>query len=65
MIYPYSCINKAENNPLWWLDTVFQGQYLPSLKINYVAINKDLEKLPPQVFYDQGGNDIGVVTATK
>ena len=26
---------------------VFQGQYLPSLSINYVTINKDLEKLPP------------------
>ena len=30
-----------------WLDTVFQGQYLASLSINYVAINKDLEKLSP------------------
>ena len=35
---------------LRWLDTVFQGQYLPSLRINYVAINKVLEKLPPQLF---------------
>ena len=25
---------------LRWLDTVFQGQYLPSLSTNYVAINK-------------------------
>ena len=25
---------------LRWLDTVFQGQYLPSVSINYVAINK-------------------------
>ena len=25
---------------LRWLDTVFQGQYLPSFSINYVAINK-------------------------
>ena len=32
------------------LDTVFQGQYLPSLSINYVAINKHLEKLPPQLY---------------
>ena len=24
-------------------------QYLPSLSINYVAISKDLKKLPPQV----------------
>ena len=35
---------------LRWLDTVFQGQYLPSLSINYVAINKDLEKLTPQLY---------------
>ena len=47
-----------------WLDTVFQGQYLPSLSVNYVTINKDLEKLPPQLYqikmnicYDQGCND--------
>ena len=57
---------------LRWLDTVFQGQYLPSLSINYVAINKVLEKLPPQLYkikmkicYDQGCNGIGVVIATK
>ena len=24
---------------------VFQGQYLPSLSINYVTINKDLRKI--------------------
>ena len=35
---------------LRWLDTVFQGQYLPSLRIIYVAINKVLEKLPPQLY---------------
>ena len=35
---------------LRWLDTVFQGQYLPSLSINYVAINKVLEKLPSQLY---------------
>ena len=35
---------------LRWLDTVFQGQYLPSLSINYVAINKVFEKLPPQLY---------------
>ena len=28
----------------------FQGQYLPSLSINCVAINKDLEKLPPRLY---------------
>ena len=32
---------------LRWLDGVFLGQYPPSLSITYVAINKDLEKLPP------------------
>ena len=35
---------------LRWLDIVFQGQYLPSLSVNYVAINKDLEKLTPQLY---------------
>ena len=35
---------------LRWLDTVFHGQYLPSLSINYVAKNKVLEKLPPQLY---------------
>ena len=39
-----------EMSDLRWLDTVFQGQYLPSLSINYVAINKVLEKLPPQLY---------------
>ena len=37
-----------ELGTLRWLDTVFQGQYLPCVSINYVAINKDLEKLTPQ-----------------
>ena len=57
---------------LRWLDTVFQGQYLPSLSINYVAINKVLGKLRPQLYqikmkicYDQGCNGIGVVIATR
>ena len=31
---------------LKWLDAVFQGKYFASLSINYVAINKNLEKLP-------------------
>ena len=58
--------------PLRWLDTVFQGQYLPSFSINYVAKNKVLENLPPQLYQikmkicsDQGCNGIGVVIATK
>ena len=33
-----------------WLDAVFHGQYLPSLSINYIAINKDLKQLPPQLY---------------
>ena len=35
---------------LRWLDRVFQGLYLPSLPIDYVAINKDLEKLSAQLY---------------
>ena len=35
---------------LRWLDIVFQGQYLPSLSVNYVAISKDLEKLTTQLY---------------
>ena len=57
---------------LRWLDTVFQGQCLPSLSINYVAINKCLKKLPPQLYqikmkicHDQGCKDIGVVIAME
>ena len=37
---------------LRWLDRVFRGQYLPSLSVNYVVvINRDLEKLPPHLYY--------------
>ena len=39
----YHCFSSE----LRWLDGVFLGQYPPSLSITYVAINKDLEKLPP------------------
>ena len=35
---------------LRWLHRVFKGQYLQSFIRNYVAINKDLEKLPPQLY---------------
>ena len=42
---------------LRWLDTVFQGQYLPSLSINNVAINKDLEiKIATTVVLDNDEN---------
>ena len=40
---------------LRWLDRVFQGQYLTSLSINYVAINKDLEKSPLQLYWINNG----------
>ena len=41
---------KSGLSDLRWLDTVFQGQYLPSLSINYVAKIEVLEKLPPQLY---------------
>ena len=56
---------------LRWLGRVFQGQYFSSLSKNYVVINRDLEKLTPQLYwinmkicYDQGYNDSEVVMAT-
>ena len=46
--------------------------FVPETIFNYVAINKDLEKILPQLYKikmkiccDQGYNDIGVVIATK
>ena len=42
--------NKNLLSDLRWLDTVFQGQYPPRLSVNYVAINKVLEKLTPQLY---------------
>ena len=60
------------NRSIRWLDTVFRGHYLPSLSINCVSMNKDLEKLPPLLYQikmkiccDQVWKDIGVVVATK
>ena len=42
---------KAYNiTVLRWLDTVFLSEYLSCLSVNYVAINKDLEKLTPQLY---------------
>ena len=51
--YEY-CLTGAElvtavYDRLRWLYEVFLGQYIPSLSINHVTINKDLEKLPPQL----------------
>ena len=39
-----------------WPDGVFQGQYLPSLSINYVAINKNLKKITAKVVLDKDEN---------
>ena len=46
----YTVKARYTDTRLRWLDTVFQGQYLPSLSIKYVAINKVLEKLPPRLY---------------
>ena len=42
-------IIKCKGN-LRLLDWIFHGHNLPSLSINYVALNKDLEKIPPLLF---------------
>ena len=34
-----------------WLDGAFLGLYIPILSKKYVAIKKDLEKLPPQLYW--------------
>ena len=63
-------MNRHFGSCLRWLGRVFQGQYLSSLSKNYVAINRDLEKLPQlywiklKICYDQEYNDSEVVTAT-
>ena len=52
-----------QHRPSWHMKVTrysFSGS-TPSLSINYVAINKHLEKLRPH----QGCNDLGVVIATK
>ena len=68
------CNNIGRTGIRKCLNTVFQGQYIPAKLEHklYVAINKHLEKLPPQLYQikmkicrDQGCNDIGVVIATK
>ena len=50
----------------------FSGSIPPNSEHNYVAIDKHLEKMPPQFYsvkmkicHDQECNDIGVVIATK
>ena len=41
-----SCKKQSKLLLHLWLGAVIQGQYLLRLRINSVAINKDLEKLP-------------------
>ena len=36
---------------LRWLDLISKGQYLPSLSIDYVAINNDIVKRSPLLYY--------------
>ena len=36
---------------LRWLNWISKGQYLPSLSINYVAINNDIVKRSPLLYY--------------
>ena len=52
----------------------FYDEYLSSLSLNYVAMNKDLEnhQWPPQLYqitikicFEQGYHDIRVVIATR
>ena len=73
-----SCSKVAEHNrerPRWvllrWLDWIFFRGYLPGLRINYVAMSKDMRKRLPQLYYikmkisyDLGFNAIGVTIAT-
>ena len=44
-----SAITFSSPEPLGlrWLDGCFQDQFLPSVNINYIIIDKDLEKLLP------------------
>ena len=43
---PFLLVQKSGS-----IQLIFQGQYLQSLSINYVAINKDMEKLPPTLYH--------------
>ena len=70
-VKPCHSMSRHFGSCLRWLGRVFQGQYLPSLSKNYVVINRDLEKLPAQLYwinmkicYDQGYNDSEVVMTT-
>ena len=50
------CNNIGRTGVWKWLDTAFQGRYLPSLSINYVAINKHLEKSHHSCITDKDEN---------
>ena len=54
-----SCVGGAREFHicyLRWLDTVLQGQYLPSLSINYVAIKQSFGKIATTVVLDKDEN---------
>ena len=44
-------VTDFDSEHLRWLDWIFLGGYLPSLSIDYVAMNKDREKRLPQLYY--------------
>ena len=63
--------SSCETHILRWLDWIFLGGYLPSLRLNYVGMSKDMEKRLPQLYYikmkisyDLGFITIGVAMAT-
>ena len=41
---------------LRWLNTIFQGNYPPSLSINYIAIKQSFGKIAPTVVLDKDEN---------
>ena len=67
-------INEFGFRRIWRIKVArldFWGGYLPSFSINYVAMNKDIEKKLPQLYYikmkisyDLGFIAIGVAMAT-
>ena len=66
-----------QHRPYWHMKVArycnsFSRSIAPNSEHNYVAIDKHLEKLPPQFYWikmkichDQECNDIGFVIATK
>ena len=64
-------VSGVVSSGLRWLDWIFGRGYLPSLRINYFAMSKDMGKRLPQLYYikmeisfDLGFIAIGVAMAT-